>query len=78
MKIFAKGSQKYATEVLFVNSTKLYLDAEKTVELTQAVAKKLVPSKTVVTDGTSYLTITSMAIDGSEIVVGETTYSIAE
>ena len=78
MKIFAKGSQKYATEVLFVNSTKLYLDAEKTVELTQAVAKKLVPSKTVVTDGTSYLTITSMAINGSEIVVGETTYSIAE
>ena len=78
MKIFAKGSQKYATEVLFVNSTKLYLDAEKTVELTQAVAKKLIPSKTVVTDGTSYLTITSMAINGSEIVVGETTYSIAE
>ena len=78
MKIFAKGSQKYATEVLFVNSSKLYFDAAHTMEVKQADVKKLMPSQVAINSGTAYLAVDSIAVDGSEIVVGETTYSIAE
>lgn len=79
MKIFGKGSQKYATEVLFVKSSKLYTDEAKTVELKRGEAIKLSakPGAIFVNDGTSLLAITSIKLDGSQIVVGETTYSIA-
>lgn len=79
MKIFAKGTQKYATEVLFVKSSKLYTDEAKTVELKRSGAVKLAakPSAIFVNDGTSLLGITSIKLDGSQIVVGETTYSVA-
>lgn len=79
MKIFAKGTQKYATELLYVKSSKLYLDEEKTVELKRAAAVKLAakPGAIFINDGTSLLAITSIKLDGSQIVVGETTYSIA-
>lgn len=80
MKIFAKGTQKYATEALFVDSSKLYFDAAFTNEVKQADVKKLLaaPTKIVINNGTSLLTITSAKLDGSEIVVGSTTYDIAE
>lgn len=80
MKFFEKGTQVHASEVLYVSSSKLYLDEAKSVEVKQADVKKLLaaPSKVLVNDGTSLLTITSIALDASEIVVGETTYSIAE
>ncbi len=79
MKIFGKGSQKYATEVLFVKSSKLYTDADKTVELKRGAAVKLTaaPANIFINDGTSLVGITSIKLDGSQIVVGETTYSIA-
>lgn len=79
MKIFAKGTQKYATEVLFVKSSKLYTDAAKEVELKRAAAVKLAakPGAIFINDGTSLVAITSIKLDGSQIVVGETTYSIA-
>lgn len=79
MKIFSKGSQKYATEVLFVKSNKLYTDEAKTVELKRGAAVKLAakPGAIFINDGTSLLAITSIKLDGSQIVVGETTYSIA-
>lgn len=78
MKLFEKGTQVHATEVLYVSSSKLYFDANHTKEVKQADIKKLAPTKFVVTDGTDYLAVTKMAVDGSEVVVGETTYSIAE
>ena len=79
MKIFGKGSQKFATEVLFVNSSKLYFDAAHTVEVKQADVKKIAtPNKVVINNGTSLLAVTSIALDGSAVVVGETSYSIAE
>lgn len=78
MKIWAKGSQKFATEVLFVNSSKLYFDADHTKEVKQADAKKLMPSQVVVSSGTAYNAVTAILIDGSKIVVGETEYAIAE
>lgn len=78
MKLFEKGTQVHATEVLYVNSSKLYFDAAHTKEVKQADAKKLAPTKFVVSDGTDYLAVTSMAIDGSTVTVGSTEYSIAE
>ncbi len=79
MKIFGKGSQKYATEVLYVKTNKLWLDEDKTVELKRNAAIKLAasPANIFINDGTSLIGITSIKLDGSQIVVGETTYSIA-
>lgn len=79
MKIFAKGSQKYATEVLYVKSNKLYTDEAKTVELKRAAAVKLAanPGAIFISDGTTLTAITAIKIDGSQISVGETNYSIA-
>lgn len=79
MKIFEKGTQVHATELLYVKSSKLYIDEAKTVELKRGAAVKLAanPSKIFINDGTSLTGITSIKLDGSQIVVGETTYSIA-
>lgn len=78
MKIFGKGSQKYATEVLYVNSSKLYFDEAHTKEVKQADVKKLMPSQVVVASATAYDAVNSILIDGSKVIVGETEYSIAE
>lgn len=78
MKIFGKGSQKFATEVLYVKSTKLYVDAAKTVEVKRSeVIAAIKSGKLLIDNGTSFLTVTSVKLDGSQVVVGETTYSIA-
>ena len=79
MKIFEKGTQVHATEILYVQSSKLYTDEAKTVELKRSVAVKLAaaPSKIFINDGTSLLSITSIKLDGSQIVVGSTAYSVA-
>lgn len=78
MKIFGKGSQKYATEVLYVKSNKLYFDADNTKEVKRADIKKLMPSQVVVASATAYDAVTSILIDGSKVVVGSTEYSVAE
>ena len=78
MKIFGKGSQKFATEVLYVNSNKLYFDAAHTKEVKRADAKKFMPAQVVVSSGTAYDAVTSILIDGSKIVVGSTEYSVAQ
>lgn len=79
MKLFEKGTQVHATEILYVNSSKLYFDADHTAEVKQADVKKLgAPNKFAVTDGTDIFAVTSVKADGSAVVVGETSYSIAE
>lgn len=78
MKIFAKGSQKYATEVLYAKSGKLYTDPDQTKELKKADAAKLQPINAVVSNGTTYTAITSMNIDGSKITAGGTDYTVSE
>lgn len=78
MKIFEKGTQVHATEVLYVSSNKLYFDAAHTKEVKRADAKKFMPSQVVVASATAYDAVTSVLIDGSKIIVGETQYSIAE
>lgn len=79
MKIFAKGTQKYATEILFVKSSKLYTDEAKTVELKRNAAAKLAakPGAIFISDGTTLTAITSIKLDGSQISAGGTDYSIA-
>lgn len=78
MKMYAKGSQKYATEVLYVKSNKLYTDEAKEKELKKANAAKLQPRNVVISDGTNYIAVTSMAIDGSKISAGGTDYTVSE
>lgn len=78
MKIFAKGSQKYATEVLYEANDTLYFDEARIRQVKQADIKKLMPSQVVVLANSAYFAVDSIAVDGSEVVVGETTYSIAE
>lgn len=79
MKIFAKGTQKYATELLYAKSSKLYTDEAKTVELKRTEAAKIAakPGAVFISDGTTLTAITSIKIDGSQISAGGTDYSIA-
>lgn len=78
MRIYGKGSDKNATNVLFVKSTKLYVDAAKTVEVKRSQVLSMVANgKLFIDNGTSYVLPTSVKLDGSQVVVGETTYSIA-
>ena len=78
MKIFEKGTSVHATEIFYVNSTKLYIDAAHTIEAKRSnVLEAIASGKMLVNNGTSYLTVTSVKLDGSQVVVGETTYSIA-
>lgn len=78
MKIFEKGTSVHATDVYFVSSSKLYVDADATVEAKRSnILDSIASGKILLNDGSSYLTVTSVAVDGSEVVVGETTYSIA-
>ena len=79
MKLFEKGTQVHAVEVLYIDSTKLYFEAAHTNEVKRADVIKLgAPNKFAVTDGTDIFAVTSVKADGSAVVVGETTYSIAE
>lgn len=78
MNMFEKGSSVHATGVLFVKSSKLYVDAAKEVEVKRSQVLDIVKSGRIfINDGTSLLTVTSVKLDGSQVVVGETTYSIA-
>ena len=78
MKLFGFGTQKYATEVFFIKDGALYVDAAKTVAAKKEDAAKAIKSgKILVTDGTDYFFPTSVAIDGTEVVVGSDTYTLS-
>ena len=78
MKLFGKGSDKNATNVLLVKSSKLYVDAAKEVEVKRSQVLSMVANgKLFIDNGTSYVVPTSIKLDGSQVVVGETTYNIA-
>jgi hypothetical protein len=78
MKIFEKGTSVHATDVYFVSSKKLYVDAAKTVEAKRSnILDSIASGKILINNGTDYLTVTSVKLDGSAVVVGETTFSIA-
>ena len=76
MNMFEKGSQVHATTVFVINSGALYTDAAHTVAATKEdVAKAIVSGRVLLTDGTDYIVPNTIAIDGTSVVVGETTYT---
>lgn len=78
MRIYGKGSDKHATNILLVKSNKLYVDSGKTVEVRRSQVLDMVANgKLFIDNGTSYVLPTSVKLDGSQVVVGETTYNIA-
>lgn len=77
MKIFEKGSSVHATDVYFVKSSKLYVDAAKTVQAIAAdVLKSIKSGRMLVDDGTNLNTVTSVKSDGTKVVVGSTEYTV--
>ena len=77
MKIFEKGSNVHATDVYFVKSSKLYVDAAKTVQAIAAdVLKSIKSGRMLVDDGTNLNTVTSVKSDGTKVVVGATEYTV--
>ena len=78
MRIYGKGSDDRSTNILLVKSSKLYVDADKTVEVKRSQVLNMVANgKLFIDNGTSYVLPTSVKLDGSQVVVGETTYNIA-
>ena len=77
MKIFEKGSNVHATDVYFVKSSKLYVDAAKEVQAIAAdVLKSIMSGRMLVDDGTNLNTVTSVKSDGTKVVVGATEYTV--
>ncbi len=78
MQIFEKGTQVHATEVFFIKDGALYVDAAKTVAAKKEdAAKAILAGRVLVTDGTDYFTVTSVAVDGTSVVVGSDTYTLS-
>ena len=78
MQIFEKGTQVHATEVFFIKDGALYVDAAKTVAAKKEdAAKAILAGRVLVTDGTDYFTVTSVALDGTSVVVGSDTYTLS-
>ena len=78
MQIFEKGTQVHATEVFFIKDGALYVDAAKTVAAKKEdAAKAILAGRVLVTDGTDYFTGTSVAADGTSVVVGSDTYTLS-
>lgn len=78
MQIFEKGTQVHATEVFFVKDGALYVDAAKTVAAKKEdAAKAILAGRVLVNDGTDYAIPDSVAIDGTSVVVGSTTYTLS-
>ena len=78
MRIYGKGSDDRSTNILLVKSSKLYVDADKTVEVKRSQVLNMVANgKLFIDNRTSYVLPTSVKLDGSQVVVGETTYNIA-
>ena len=74
--IYEKGSQVHGTAVFTINSGALYVDEAHTVAAKKEdVAKAIVSGRVLLTDGTDYIIPNSVAINGTSVVVGETTYT---
>lgn len=74
--IYEKGSQVHGTTVFTINSGALYVDEAHTVAAKKEdVAKAIVSGRVLLTDGTNYIVPDTVAINGTSVVVGETTYT---
>lgn len=78
MNMYEKGTQVHATTVFFVKDDALYVDEAKTVAATKEdAAKAILSGRVLVNDGTDFLTVTSVAIDGTSVVVGSDSYTLS-
>lgn len=74
--IYEKGSQVHGTTVFTINSGALYVDEAHTVAAKKEdVAKAVLSGRVLLSDGTNYVIPDSIAINGTSVVVGETTYT---
>lgn len=78
MNMYEKGTQVHATTVFFVKDGALYVDEAKTVAAKKEdAAKAILSGRVLINDGTNFLTVTSVAIDGTSVVVGSDTYTLS-
>lgn len=78
MNMYEKGSQVHATTVFFVKDSALYVDEAKTVAAKKEdAAKAIVSGRVLINDGTDFKTVTSVAIDGTSVVVGSDSYTLS-
>ena len=78
MNMYEKGTQVHATTVFFVKDGALYVDEAKTVAAKKEdAAKAILSGRVLINDGTDFLTVTSVAIDGTSVVVGSDTYTLS-
>ena len=78
MNIYEKGTQVHATEVFFVKDGALYVDSAKTVAAKKEdAAKAILAGRVLIADGTDYKLPTSVAADGTSVVVGSDSYTLS-
>lgn len=78
MNMYEKGTQVHATTVFFVKDGALYVDEAKTVAAKKEdTAKAILSGRVLINDGTDFLTVTSVAIDGTSVVAGSDTYTLS-
>lgn len=78
MNIYEKGTQVHATTVFFVKDSALYVDEAKTVAAKKEdAAKAIISGRVLISDGTDYALPTSVAIDGTSVVVGSDSYTLS-
>lgn len=78
MNMYEKGTQVHATTVFFIKDGALYVDEAKTVAAKKEdAAKAILSGRVLVNDGTDFLTVTSVAIDGTSVVVGSDSYTLS-
>lgn len=78
MNMYEKGTQVHATTVFFVKDGALYVDEAKTVAAKKEdAAKAILSGRVLINDGTDFLTVTSVAIDGTSVVVGSDSYTLS-
>ena len=76
--IYEKGTQVHGTTVFTINSGALYVDAAHTVAAKKEdAAKAILAGRVLIADGTDYKIPTSIAKDGTSVVVGADTYSLS-
>lgn len=78
MNMYEKGTQVHATTVFFVKDSALYVDEAKTVAAKKEdAAKAILSGRVLINDGTDFLFPTSIAIDGTSVVVGSDSYTLS-
>ena len=78
MKIFEKGTQVHAVEVLYVKSGALYVDEAKEVAAKKEDAIAAIQSgKVLINDGTNLVVPTLVKLDGTKVTANGVDYTLS-